>query len=145
MSKNKEKKMTRPKPELLRECERVNRLLMKQAQTLELGTKKSLARLEEARQSDREAFSYWAQLEFQEYIRRQLEQHPAIHASLLINAAARLLKLSNLTTRRYLQVLRSGNGPFNSMGDIVILNPNYSEQDDYWLDNPVGMAEGEEA
>jgi hypothetical protein len=137
--------MTRPKPELLRECERVNRILKKQAQALELGTKKSLARLEEARGTDRETFSYWAQLEFQECIRRQLELHPVIQASLLINMGARLLKLSNLTTRRYLQVLRSYGGPFNSMGDIVVLNPNYDEQDNYWLDNPESQAEGEEA
>ena len=68
--------MTRPKPELLRECERVNQLLKKQAEKLELGTKKSLMRMDEARQCDRDAFSYWAQLEFQEYVRRQLERHP---------------------------------------------------------------------
>ena len=128
--------MTRPKPELLRECERVNELLKKQAQKYNLGTKKSLQRLDEARQCDRDALSFWAQLEFVEYVRRQLEQHPAIHASILINDGARLLKMSSVTTRRYLQVMRSKGGPFTGMGDTIMINSNYFEQDDYWQDDP---------
>ena len=129
--------MTRPKPELLRECERVNQLLKKQAIKLALGTRKSLARMDEARQMDREALSYWARLEFQEYVRRQLEQHPTLHASILINNGARLLKLSSVTIRRYLAELRSGDGPFTGMGDIIMINPNYDEQDDYWTEEPI--------
>jgi hypothetical protein len=125
----------RQKPELLRECERVNDLLRKDAKKLDLGTKKSLARMEEASRVDREAFSYWAQLEFKELIRRELENHPTINASILINKGARLLKLSPVTTKRYLAVLRAGStAPFASMGDIVMINPNYvsPEQDGYW-------------
>lgn len=137
--------MTRPKPELLRECERVNLLLKKEAQQLDLGTKRGLARMDEAKQCDRETFSYWAQLEFQEYIRRRLELHLTINASLLINEGARLLKLSNATTKRYLAVLRSGAGPFTGMGDIIMLNPNYTGQDDYWTDSPSGQAEADAA
>ena len=135
--------MTRPKPELLRECERVNILLKKQAQQFELGTKKSLSRMDEARQYDREAFSYWARLEFQEYVRRQLEAHPTAHASNLINNGARLLRISSVTTRRYLAELRAGDGPFSGLGDTIMLNTNYTEQDDYWADNLSDQAEGE--
>jgi hypothetical protein len=116
----------------MRECERVNEVLKKQAQKFELGTTKSLARMDEARQCDRETFSYWAQLEFQEYVRRQLERHPTMHASILINNGARLLRLSNITTRRYLAVMRSGDGPFSGLGDVIMLNANYTEQDGYW-------------
>ena len=36
--------------------------------------------------------------------------------------------------------MRSGDGPFTGLGDIIVLNPNYTEQDDYWLETP-----GEEA
>ena len=135
--------MTRPNYELLRECERVNKLLKKEAERQGLGTRKSLARMEEARQNDKVAFSYWAQLEFQEYIRRELESHPTISASLLINKGARLLKLSPVTTKRYLAVLRSDDGPFSSFGDTVMINQNYTETEDYWQDSPTEPAESE--
>ena len=129
----------RQKPELLRECERVNGLLREEAQKLDLGTKKSVSRMDEARHSDRESFSYWAQLEFREYIRRELESRPTVSASAMINDGARLLKISPATTKRYLAVLRAGRtGPFTSMGDIVMINANYvsSDKDSYWKDCP---------
>ena len=135
--------MTRSKNELLRECERVNQLLKKEAERQGLGTRKSLARMEEARQNDKVAFSFWAQLEFQEYIRRELESHPTISASLLINKGARLLKLSPVTTKRYLAVLRSDDGPFSSFGDAVMINQNYTEIEDYGQDSPTEPAESE--
>jgi hypothetical protein len=130
--------VTRPKAELLKACERVNKVLEEEAQRLELGTKKSLPRMDEARQYDKVAFSYWAQLEFQEFVRRQLDRHPTMNASILINSGARMLKISPATTKRYMAALRSGNGPFAGLGDIIMLNPNYipTDQDDYWQENP---------
>src|SRR5512136_230805 len=98
--------MARQRHELIRACEHVNKELEQEAQKLGLGTKKSLARMDEARQVDKVAFSYWAQLEFQEYVRRELERHPTINASILINNGARLLHISPVTTKRYLAVLR---------------------------------------
>ena len=136
--------MARPKPELLRECERVNKLLKKQAEELGLGTKKSLARMDEARQIGIKEFYYWALLEFQEYVRRQLETHQTFHASSLINDGAYKLKVSSAATKRYLGVLRSGHGPFSGIGDIIMLNPNYTEQDDYWTDDQSDQARVEE-
>jgi hypothetical protein len=136
--------MARSKSELMRACERVNKILEAEAKEKELGTKKSLARMDEARQLDKVAFSYWATLEFQEYVRRELEKHPAINASILINNGARLLHLSPVTTKRYLAVMRAGEGPFRGMGDVVMLNPNYTSADgDYWQDVP-GQEEGGE-
>jgi hypothetical protein len=127
--------MSRNKSELMRECERVNALLLGEAKKLELGTKKSLVRMNEARECDMKTFYFWAKLEFQEYCRRQLERNPTIHASLLINEGAQKLGVSTATTKRYMVSLRAGRtSPFSSMGDIVMLNPNYvpSEMDPYW-------------
>jgi hypothetical protein len=137
----------RQKPELLRECERVNKVLRKEAKKLDLGTKISLPRLEEARQVDLKSFSYWAQLEFKEYVRRELEHHPAINASILINNGARLLQISTATTKRYLAALRAGRtAPFSSLGDIVMLNPNYvsPDLDSYWQDCAPDQGPGDE-
>ena len=134
--------MARNKSELMRECERVNGILLVEAKKFELGTKKSLRRLDEARERDNQAFHQWARLEFQEYCRRCLERNPTIQASLLINEGARLLRISQATTKRYLAVLRAGRtSPFSSLGDVVMLNPNYvaPEQDSYWQE-----CEGEE-
>ena len=123
----------RSKTDVQRECERVNELLKKEAQDLELGTKKSLARLEGAK-NDVSNFSYWAELEFREIVRRKLENHPALSSSSLINDGARLLGISPVTAKRYMSKLRSDKGPFSGLGDIVTINPNYvpKEEDDYW-------------
>ena len=129
--------MARDKRELMRECERVNKVLEAEALKLGLGTKRSLARMDEARLVDKVAFSYWAVLEFQEYVRRELADRPTCSASILINNGARLLHISPVTTKRYLAVLRAGDGPFRSMGDIIMLNPNYTAgEDSYWRDGP---------
>jgi hypothetical protein len=52
----------------------------------------------------------------------------------LINGGARLLGLSPVTTKRYMGKLRSENGPFAGLGDIVTINANYvpKEDDEYW-------------
>lgn len=127
----------RTKHQLKTEIARVNELLKSEAIELMLGTKKSLGRLEEARnERDRQAFTYWAMLEFREYVRRQLEKHGVAPATGLINGGARLLRLSPATTKRYMDSLRTGGGPFSGLGDQVTINPNYKpvEEDDYWLD-----------
>jgi len=126
----------RPKSKLLRESQRVNQLLREEAEELQLGTKQSLARMEQAK-NDASAFSYWAEMEFREYVRRALEKHRAINAVALINGGARMLGLSPVTTKRYMAKLRSENGPFGGLGDIVIVNPNYvpKEEDAYWQES----------
>lgn len=123
----------RSKTDVQRECERVNALLKEEAEQLMLGTKKSLSRLEGAK-NDASAFSYWAELEFREYVRRALEKHRTVTSSILVNGGARLLGLSPVTTKRYMGKLRSESGPFSGLGDIVTLNPNYvpKEEDAYW-------------
>jgi hypothetical protein len=137
--------MARDKRELERACERANKVLREEAQKLGLGTKKSLERMDEARQLDKVAFSYWATLEFQEYVRRRLEEHPVLNESGLINGGARLLHLSPVTTKRYLATLLAGEGPFRGMGDMVMLNPNYPADEDYWQDGPAQGTDEEEA
>jgi hypothetical protein len=129
----KEGQAMREKTVVKRECERVNALLKDEAVELELGTKKSLGRLEQVKNEPSE-FSYWAELEFREYVRRELEQHQRITSSILVNSGARLLGLSPVTIKRYMGKLRSKNGPFSGLGDIVTINPNYvpKEDDAYW-------------
>lgn len=132
--------MSNQKWELQRECKRVNLELEAEAEKLGLGTKRSLERLDTARQQeDMVALSHWSQLEFREICRRALEKHPAIQAHLLINDGARLLQLSPITIKRHLAVLCSRNGPFFKMGDIVMVSPHYKHvaKDDYWRDEEV--------
>lgn len=125
----------RGKTELQRESEKVNSLLKAEAARLELGTKRSLERMEGCKH-DPSSFSYWAELEFREYVRRMLERQGSASAALLVNGGARMLKLSSVTTKRYLSKLRAERGPFSGLGDVVILNPNYcpAEDDEYWMD-----------
>ncbi len=124
----------RSKYELKKESARVNELLRAEALELGLGTKKSLKRLADSK-GDLKAFSYWAELEFREFIRRRLEQHNYV-ATVLINEGARLLGLSPATTKRYFEKLRAYGGPFVDMGEVVIINVHYRppEEDEYWLD-----------
>ena len=124
----------RPKHELTKTSERVNTLLREEAISLRLGTKKSLRRLDECK-SNMTAFSHWAELEFREYVRRQIE-HRAGSASALIIGGARLLGLSPATTKRYMEKLRTKGGPFSGLGDIIVINPNFQprENDSYWQD-----------
>lgn len=129
------KDTARPKTELMRESERVNGILRAEARRLELGTKKSLERLEGCKH-DPTSYSFWAELEFREYARRMLEKHGSVSGAQLVNGGARLLKLSSVTTKRYLLKLRAERGPFSGLGDVVILNPNYcpAEDDEYWVE-----------
>jgi hypothetical protein len=117
------------------ELERVNKILKDEAILLELGTKKSLPRLEQVK-NDSKAFTYWAELEFQEYIRRSLEKCSTSAIAILINGGARLLKLSPITTKRYMGKLCLDNGPFVAQGDTIAINPDYvsPEEDSYWLE-----------
>jgi len=123
----------RSKSELAKECDQVNRMLRVEAESLGLGTRGSLERMEQAKH-DPSSFSYWAELEFREYVRRMLEKHGSMSAALLVNGGARLLKLSSVTTKRYLSKLRTEKGPFAGLGDVVVLNSHYcpAEDDDYW-------------
>jgi hypothetical protein len=133
--------------EIRRECERVNKLLLADARKQGLGTKSSRQRLDEARHDDSNAFSFWAQLEYREYIRRQLERRDTISASHLIKTGAYLLGISPVTAKRYLSALASEIGPFNQHGDLIMINPHYvpSEDDTYWLDDASDPVEGETA
>ena len=128
--------MARSKTELHRECERVNRLLLEDAIRLQLGTTISLARLAEAKSNNKDEFSTWATLEFQEYVRRKLNDRDSVSANAMIYGGSRMLKLSPVTTKRYMGTLRSEGGPFGGLGDIVTFNPGYKsvEDDDYWKD-----------
>ena len=132
--------MTRAKYDLKRECEGVNTLLRQEAIALDLGTTKSIKRLE-ACKGDLTAYSRWAELEFREFVRRRI-QHRAGSATGLIIEGARLLDLSPATTKRYMQKLRSRRGPFSGLGDILTINPNYQprEEDDYWQDADDGVS-----
>jgi hypothetical protein len=111
----------------------VNEILKAEAEELQLGTKKSRGRMAES-EGDVRVHSYWAEMEFREFVRRQLEKHPSANAMSLINEGARLLGLSPVTTKRYLAKMRSKNGPFSGLGDIVTINPRYvpPEDDEYW-------------
>lgn len=125
--------LVRTKSELEKECARVNIILRAEAKAMELGTKKSLARLAQ-NANDVVTFKYWALLEFREYARRQIEQHQSVSATGLIANGSRLLGLSPVTVKRYLVELRAENGPLSGMGDIVVLNPRYvpAADDPYW-------------
>lgn len=135
----------RTKQEVKKECRRVNDLLKAQARRLKLGTESSLQRLSDCR-NDPATFREWAELEFVEYCRRILDQHESSSANSLINGGASQLKLSPVTTKRYLSKLRSARGPLGGLGDVVMLNPNYvpTEEDDYWLKEPVEIMEDDE-
>jgi hypothetical protein len=131
------------------ECRRVNAFLLEEARKLDLGTTKSLARMDEARQlrGNRERFSRWARLEFREYIRRKLELHPDVRSSDMINGGALLLGVSPVTTRRYLADLRTGGtGPFIVQAGKVTINPFYvsPEMDDHRQARPHNQEPGEE-
>jgi hypothetical protein len=118
------------------ECRRVNHLLRDEAEKLQLGVKGvSLQRLEQSR-NDQAVFSYWASKEFQEYVRRTLDERQAVSQNYLINEGARKLGLSPVTTKRYMSALRTANGPFGGLGDIVVINANYVpvEEDPYWTE-----------
>jgi hypothetical protein len=121
--------------ELRRASEQVNKILLDDAKRKGLGTKRSRQRLEDARQDDSAAFSYWAQLEYREYIRRQLERHDTINASHLIRGGAYQIGISPVTAKRYLSTLASEYGPFSQLGDLVMINVNYTppEAAPYWL------------
>ncbi len=135
----------RNKSELKKATARVNQVLKAEARVLGLGTKSSLERLEQCK-NDMPAFSKWAELEFREYVRRQLEKHTCT-SIVLINGGARLLGLSPATTKRYLGKLRVEGGPFGGLGDVVILNPRYvpKEEDDYWLSEEPPAEEDKDA
>jgi hypothetical protein len=124
----------RSKYERQRECEQVNRILQADAKRQTLGTKASQRRMDDARQHDSNAFSYWAQLEFREFIRRELEHRDTISASHLIRSGAYLLRISPITTKRYLFALTSQQGPFMQYGELVMLNPDYTATESYWQD-----------
>lgn len=134
----------RAKNVLKSECRKINEVLKAEAKELRLGTKKSLGRLAEC-ENDASAKSYWAEMEFREYVRRQLEIRTSVNAVSVINGGARLLGLSPVTTKRYLAKLRSERGPFSGLGDIVVINSHYvpKEDDEYWEDEdekPVSLA-----
>lgn len=133
----------RSRYERQRECEQVNKILLADAKQKGLGTKRSRSRLEDARQNDSSAFSYWAKLEYCEYIRRELERRDTISASHLIKGGAYRIGISPVTAKRYLSVLTSEQGPFSQFGDLVMINPDYrpSETDDYWQDDSQPGAE----
>lgn len=124
------------KQQMRRDIDHINQLLKDEAVKLSLGTTKSQSRLASARQADDNVtFSYWAQLEFREYCRRQLEKHPVLPASLLIAEGARMIGLSTITAKRYMTVLKAGStAPLMGFGDNVMLNHGYQppEQDTYW-------------
>ena len=65
----------RTKNQLVKECNHVMEILRVEAKSLGLGTKESLTPLDAAK-SDLAEYSYWAQMEFQEYVRRQLVTRP---------------------------------------------------------------------
>ena len=119
--------------QLERDCDRVNQLLRDEAIRLELGTRKSPKRLDEARELSNITYSYWAKLEFQEFIRRKLEKQPAIDSDDLIYSAASVLKISSETVKRYVGVIRKGIGPFRCIGKMVMFNENYTG-DEYFID-----------
>lgn len=128
----------KPNSQLRREAEKVNNLLKTDAERLNLGTRKGKERLDRARQSDDNVtFSYWARLEFLEYSRRQLEKHSMLMASTLAAEGARMLGISLITAKRYLQELSAGKtAPLMHFGDNILINYNYvpAEQDTYWTD-----------
>jgi hypothetical protein len=129
----------RSKYERQRECEQVNKILLADAKLKGLGTKSSRARLDDARQNDSAAFSYWAGLEYREYIRRELEKRDTTSASHLIRGGAYRLGISPITAKRYLSTLTSEIGPFTQYGDLVMVNPDYvqPESDTYWQDDAI--------
>ena len=127
---------------LEKDCERVNQLLKGEAIRLDLGTKKSLKRLDDARELSNITYSYWARQEFQEFIRRQLERQPAIDSDDLIYSAASVLRISSETVKRYVSVIRKGAGPFRCIGKMVMLNENYTG-DEYFTDPEPEPADGE--
>ena len=134
------KEVMRSKTEVQRECERVNKILKEEAIALQLGTKTSMKRLEDSKtDAGIGTFSFWAELEFREYVRRNLEQHQSMTISTLILGGARLLGVSPMTTKRYMNKLRAENGPFGGLGDVVVINSRYipREEDPYWRDNDV--------
>jgi hypothetical protein len=116
------------------ECERVNQILLEVARKKALGTKGTRKRLEEARQNDPCAYSYWAQLEFCELIRRQLEHRDTITAARVIRNGAYLFGITTNTAKAYLQTLTSDFGPYQLMGELVLINPDYqpTETNDYF-------------
>lgn len=131
----------RTKSTLKRECEKVNVLLRREAEELRLGTKVSLARLDGCK-DDLKAFSYWAKLEFQEYVRRTVEKNGSANAQALIYGGASKLKVNPETTKRYLRTLRAAGGPFAGLGETVVVNANYTppEEDEYWVDDVVAQS-----
>lgn len=130
----------RTKGQLRNRQRQVNEILKGEARSLGLGTKESLPRMN-AVKGDLAEFSFWAQKEFQEYVRRMLEARGSVSAVAMMNNGARLLGLNPVTTKRYMNKLRAQNGPFSGAGDIVILNPNYKppEDDDYWQEVEAAM------
>lgn len=123
--------------ETLRACNRVNAALKEDGRRLGLGKKSSLRRLDQARSSDPAQFSYWAELEFREFVRRRIEEGKTVAGSDMIASGALLLGLSTETTKRYLKKLRASGGPFSGLGDIVTLNPRYvpPSLSEYWLED----------
>jgi hypothetical protein len=135
----------RTRYELKQECEKVNRLLLADAKRQGLGTKSSQARLNEARKNDSTSFSRWLRLEIREYIRRALERHDTINPPHAINNCAYLFKISQAATERHVKALCCDHGPFTWFGEVIMINPNYSEADDYWTDAPSDQVESEDA
>lgn len=129
--------------ERLKDCEHVNKILFEDAKKRGLGTKQSLKRLREARQVDNILFYELGLKEFQEYVRRILDKHPVASAAYLIKNGAYLLGISLDTAKRYLAVLRADDAPFSGgYGDMVAINPDYTDASDYWQDADTTNQEG---
>ena len=128
--------------QLEKDCERVNQLLKLEAVRLKLGTKNSLKRLDDARELSNITYSYWAKMEFQEFVRRQLEKQPTVDSDDLTYLVASVLRISSETVKRYVSVIRKGAGPFRCIGKMVMLNENYTG-DEYFTDPEPEPADGE--
>ncbi len=128
------------KSELKQDCKRVNEQLREDAVRLRLGTKGSLPRLEGCK-GDNQVFYYWGLLEFREFCRRMIERTGSADARGLIVDGARLLRVNQITTKRYLEALRARGGPLAGLGGIVTLNPHYVtvEEDGYWTESDLPL------
>lgn len=133
------------KKELLDEIDRVNTLLVEEARALGLGRRNSLEVLASLR-GDNVQYSTRAKLEFREIVRRTLMQNwekkkaaghlPVGNKKALELRAARLLGISPVSAKRYMDSMRLPRGPFSGVRDDVYLNQFYTrpEDDEYWLD-----------
>ncbi len=139
------KKKDVTKKRMLDGIDRVNLLMIEEANEIGLGRKNSLEILSQLR-GDNVLFSTRAKLEFREVVRRTIMNNweakkarghiPVGNRKALELKAARLLGISPVSSKRYMDSMRLAKGPFSGTGDDVYLNEFYTkpEEDEYWLD-----------